>query len=61
MYQLNSLVMEEFTILLKWWHKCKKKGAQNVLNHDITRDGLNGEKILGALSHFCFIIDPMKL
>lgn len=39
----------------------KKKGAQNVLNHDITRDGLNGEKILGALSHFCFIIDPMKL
>lgn len=46
---------------VNYWFYVKKKGAQNVLNYDITRDGLNGEKILGALSLLCFIIDPMKL
>jgi len=46
---------------VNYWFFVKKKGAQNVLNYDITRDWLNGEKILGALSLFCFIIDPMKL
>lgn len=46
---------------MNYWFYVKKKGAQNVLNYDITRDGLNGEKILGALSLFCFIIDHMKL
>jgi hypothetical protein len=31
MYQLNSLVMEEFTILLKWWHKCKVPPSSHVI------------------------------